>query len=337
MNKLLTIAIPTYNRAEYLDKQLGWLAEAIKGYESDCEILVSDNCSTDHTQSIISKWQNILKNITFKSNKNSENIGVMRNIMYCLTAAKTQYVWAIGDDDPIQKRAVAYVINKIKNINDLSLLFLNFSGRNQISGEAVHPPKIVGNRWFDADTEDGEGDGKAIFEYCFSKSVGAVIFLTATVYRTDLVERALEIWPTASNNWISLAYLAGYCAANGKVIVTKDIYLECIVGVSYWQKEPKSALLMQYQHIPEVILKLQEVGYSKAYCYRMLLQNYHEVDLRVFLGAMRRWPVSAIKTIVPFLALASVAALELIPMRELKIAEGELERTISSEVRNYKG
>jgi glycosyltransferase involved in cell wall biosynthesis len=337
MNKLLTIAIPTYNRAEYLDKQLGWLAEAIKGYESDCEILVSDNCSTDHTQSIISKWQNILKNTTFKSNKNSENIGLMRNIMYCLNAATTQYVWAIGDDDPIQERAVAYVISKIKNINDLSLLFLNFSGRNQITGEAVHPPKIVGNRWFDADTEDGEGDGKAVFEYCFSKSVGAVIFLTATVYRTDLVERALEIWPTASNNWISLAYLAGYCAANGKVIVTKDIYLECIVGVSYWQKEPKSALLMQYQHIPEVILKLQEVGYSKAYCYRMLLQNYHEVDLRVFLGAMRRWPVSAIKTIVPFLALASVAALELIPMRELKIAEGALERTMSSEVRNYKG
>lgn len=337
MNKLLTIAIPTYNRAEYLDKQLGWLAEAIKGYESDCEILVSDNCSTDHTQSIISKWQNILKNTTFKSNKNSENIGVMRNIIYCLNAATTQYVWAIGDDDPIQERAVAYVISKIKNINDLSLLFLNFSGRNQITGEAVHPPKIVGNRWFDADTEDGEGDGKAVFEYCFSKSVGAVIFLTATVYRTDLVERALEIWPTASNNWISLAYLAGYCAANGKVIVTKDIYLECIVGVSYWQKEPKSALLMQYQHIPEVILKLQEVGYSKAYCYRMLLQNYHEVDLRVFLGAMRRWPISAIKTIVPFLALASVAALELIPMRELKVAEGSLERTMSSEVRNYKG
>ncbi|MFO5529625.1 MAG: glycosyltransferase family 2 protein [Cuspidothrix sp.] len=337
MNKLLTIAIPTYNRAEYLDKQLGWLAEAIKGYESDCEILVSDNCSTDHTQSIISKWQNILKNTTFKSNKNSENIGLMRNIMYCLNAATTQYVWAIGDDDPIQERAVAYVISKIKNINDLSLLFLNFSGRNQITGEAVHPPKIVGNRWFDADTEDGEGDGKAIFEYCFSKSVGAVIFLTATVYRTDLVERALEIWPTASNNWISLAYLAGYCAANGKVIVTKDIYLECIVGVSYWQKEPKSALLMQYQHIPEVILKLQEVGYSKAYCYRMLLQNYHEVDLRVFLGAMRRWPISAIKTIVPFLALASVAALELIPMRELKVAEGALERTMSSEVRNHKG
>jgi glycosyltransferase involved in cell wall biosynthesis len=337
MNKLLTIAIPTYNRADLLDKQLTWLSQAIKGFESECEILVSDNCSTDHTQSIISKWQNIFTNITFKSNKNPENIGVMRNIFHCLSSATTKYVWTIGDDDPIQERAVAYVINKIKNIDDLSLLFLNFSGRNKITGEAVHPPKIVGNRWFDADTEDGKGDGKAIFEHCFSKSVGAVIFLTATVYRADLIKRALQIWPTASNNWISLAYLAGYCAANGKVIVTKDVYLECIVGVSYWQKEPKAALLMQYQHIPEVILKLEQVGYSKAYSYRMLLQNYHEVDLKVFLGAMRRWPVSAIKTVVPFLALVGVAAFELIPMRELKVAETELERTTTSEVRNYRG
>ncbi|OBQ16117.1 glycosyltransferase family 2 protein [Anabaena sp. AL93] len=282
MNKLLTIAIPTYNRAELLDKQLTWLSQAIQGFESECEILVSDNCSTDHTQSIISKWQNILTNITFKSNKNPENIGVMRNIFHCLSSATTKYVWTIGDDDPIQERAVAYVMDKIKN-------------------------------------------------------VGAVIFLTATVYRADLIKRALQIWPTASNNWISLAYLAGYCAANGRVIVTKDIYLECIVGVSYWQKEPKSALLMQYQHIPEVILKLEQVGYSKAYCCRMLLQNYHEVDLKVFLGAMRRWPVSAIKTVIPFLGLASVAALELIPMREFKVAESEMDRTTTSEVRNYKG
>ena len=337
MNKLLTIAIPTYNRADLLDKQLTWLSQAIKGFETECEILVSDNCSTDHTQSIINKWKNLLQDITFKSNKNPENIGVMRNIFHCLSSATTKYVWTIGDDDPIQERAVAYVMDKIKNIDDLSLLFLNFSGRNKITGEAVHPPKIVGNRWFDADTEDGKGDGKAIFEHCFSKSVGAVIFLTATVYRADLIKRALQIWPTASNNWISLAYLAGYCAANGKVIVTKDVYLECIVGVSYWQKQPKAALLMQYQHIPEVILKLEQVGYSKAYSYRMLLQNYHEVDMKVFLGAMRRWPVSAIKIVVPFLALVSVAAFELIPMRELKVAETEMDRTTTSEVRNYKG
>ncbi|MBD2594126.1 glycosyltransferase [Nostoc sp. MBR 210] len=321
MNKLLTIAIPTYNRAELLDKQLLWLGKAIQGFESECEILVSDNCSTDHTQVVIQKWQAKLSNITFRSNRNPENLGVMRNIMYCLSSATTKYVWTIGDDDPIQDRAIPYVIHKLKQYEDLGLLFLNFSGRNKINNEPVHPPTIVGNRWFDADAEDGQGDSKAIFEHCFAKSVGAVIFLTASIYRADLVKRALQIWPDAASNWISLAYLAGYCAGHGKIIVTKETYLECIVGVSYWQKEPKSALLMQYKHIPEVILKLEECGYSKQFCRRMLLQNGKEVNLKVFLGALRRWPVSAIKVAVPFVALVSLSMFDVMALKDLKLAE----------------
>ncbi|WP_026082574.1 glycosyltransferase family 2 protein [Mastigocladopsis repens] len=321
MRKLLTIAIPTYNRAELLDKQLAWLAQAIKGFESDCEIFVSDNCSTDNTQEVIRKWQTTLSHITFKSNKNIENIGVMRNIIHCLKSAKTKYVWTIGDDDPIENRAIPYVIAKLKKHEDLSLLFLNFSGRNKITGEPVHPPTIVDNRWFDVDSEDGNGDGKAIFEHCFSKSVGAVIFLTASVYHTDLVQRALHIWQEAENNWISLAYLAGYCAANGKVIVTKDTYIECIVGVSYWQKEPKSALLMQYKHVSEVLMKLEENGYPKRYCRRMILKNFKEANLKVFLGALRRWPVFAIQTIVPFLALVGMSVFDAIATREFKMAQ----------------
>ncbi len=321
MKKLLTIAIPTYNRAQLLDKQLAWVAQAIAGLESECEIFVSDNCSTDNTQEVIKKWQKNLSHITFKSSRNSENIGVMRNIIHCLKSATTKYVWTIGDDDPIQDKAVAYVINQLKKNEDLSLLFLNFSGRNQITGEPVHPPTIVGNRWFDVDNEDGSGDGKAIFEHCFSKSVGAVIFLTASIYRTELVQRALQIWSEAENNWISLAYLAGYCAANGKIIVTKDIYMECIVGVSYWQKDPQSAILMQYKHLPEVITKLEENGYSKQFYRRMMFQSFKEANLKVFLGALRRWPMFTMKTIVPFLTLVSLSVFDAVPTKEFKMAQ----------------
>jgi hypothetical protein len=78
---------------------------------------------------------------------------------------------------------------------------------------------------------------------------------------------------------------------------------------------------MQYKDIPEVILKLEEVGYSRQFCRRMMLQNFHEVDLKVFLGALRRWPMSAIKIVVPFLALAGMAAFELMPVREYRMAE----------------
>lgn len=319
MTKLLTIAIPTFNRAESLDRQLSWLALAIKGYECDCEILVSDNCSTDNTQGIAEKWQAIFDKSTFRYNKNKENIGVLKNIAYCLESAKTKYVWAIGDDDFIKDRAVEYVLTKLKKHENLSLLFLNFSGRNKNTNEPVHPPTISDNRWFDVDSEDGCGDGKEIFEYCFEKSIGAVIFLTATVYRTDLVRHGLQMWKDAPDNWIFLAYLAGYCAANGSIIVTKETYVECIVGTSYWQKEPKSALLMQYKHTPEVIIKLEENGFSKRFCRQMIVKHFREANLKVFIGALRRWPWYTIKTVVPFISLASLSAFQIVSLSDLRI------------------
>lgn len=323
MKKLLTIAIPTYNRARLLDNQLTWLSRAIKGFESDVEIFVSDNCSTDGTQEVITKWRGILSNVTFNSCKNAENIGVMRNIMNCLDAANTHYVWTIGDDDPIEDRAVAYAVTKLRQYGDVSLLLFNFSGRNQITGEAVHPESIVGNRWFDIENEDGAHEGKAVFQHCFTKSVGAVIFLTAIVYRTDVVRHAVRTWPEGVGNWMYLAYLAGYCAASGRTIVTKENYMECIVAVSYWQKEPQASLLMQYKHLPEVVSKLTEAGYSREFYRAMMLRTLKDAKVKVFLGALRRWPVFTVRTLLPFLASVGNAAVGGAPGQraELRMAE----------------
>jgi len=323
MRKLLTVAIPTYNRAELLNTQLSWLAQAVKGFENEIEIFVSDNCSTDHTQDVIKKWKAELNNITFNSRKNAENIGVMKNIHQCLISASTKYVWTIGDDDPIQDRAISYTINKFKQYDDVSLLLLNFSGRNQLTGEPVHPHTITGNRWFDIESEDGNGDGKEIFQHCMTKSVGAVIFLTAIVYHTDLMLRAARAWPGGETNWMYLAYLAGYCAANGRTIVTKENYLECIVAVSNWQKDPKASLLMQYKHVPEVLGKLTETGYSKEFYRAMMIRTLKDAELRVLLGAIRRWPAFALRTLVPFLTSVCGAAVGASPGRELKMAKGQ--------------
>jgi len=302
MTKLLTIAIPTYNRAQLLDRQLNWLSNAIKGFEEDIEIFVSDNCSTDNTSGVIDKWKSHFTGVTFHSSRNDRNVGVMKNIINCLTAAKTKYVWAIGDDDPIEDRAIPYIIGKFKQYDDLSLVFLNFSGKDHVTGEAVWPPAIEGNRWFDIENEDGSKDGKLVFEHCITKSVGAVIFLTATVYRTDLVQRAVRLWPDGIENWMYLAYLGGYCAANGRTIVTKENYLVCIVAASYWLKERQSALLMQFKHLPEVVSKLAETGYSKHFYRVMMLRILKDAKLRVLIGGLRRWPGSTIRIVLPFLS-----------------------------------
>ena len=316
--KLLTIAIPTYNRASQLDAQLSWLAKAIKGFEEEIEIIVSDNCSTDSTGAVIDKWKANLSDVTFLSIKNRENIGVMRNIMNCLNSSTAKYVWTIGDDDPIQDRAISYVINKFKEYDDISLLFLNFSGRNQVTGQPEHPSTIIGNRWFDIENEDGTKDGRAVFEHSMIKSVGAVIFLTAIVYRRDLVLNAVQSWAEGVNNWMYLAYLAGYCAANGKTIVTKENYLECVLAVSYWQKQPQSTLLMQYKHVPEVIRKLAESGYSRQFYRTMMFRAIKDTNIRVLLGALRRWPAFAIRTLGAFLTFVGGAVIGDVPAHPLR-------------------
>ncbi|MEH2082087.1 MAG: glycosyltransferase family 2 protein [Nostoc sp.] len=305
MNKLLTIAIPTFNRAHILDKQLTWLAKSIKGFESECEIFISDNCSTDNTQEVIKKWQLILSNVIFISNKNSENIGVMANIACCLKNPTSKYIWTIGDDDPIQEQTLDYVLKTLKlySNSDLSLMFLNFSGRQKQTGQ------LVIERWLNSDNDELKVDGKTVFKSYLNENFGGVLFISAAIYRTDLIQRALQKWPSATNNWASQAYWTAFCAAHGSVIVTKDTYLECTMGASLLDLDPTWNFRMRYAYIPEVYIKLLQIGYPHKFCQEMIWQNFHQkTGLKILLGALKRWPFLTIKIFIPYLRLLSISA-----------------------------
>ena len=56
---LLSICIPTYNRAAYLEECLQSLIESRIGYENSVEIVLLNNCSTDNTIDIIEKFKNL--------------------------------------------------------------------------------------------------------------------------------------------------------------------------------------------------------------------------------------------------------------------------------------
>ncbi|MHC5610691.1 MAG: glycosyltransferase family 2 protein [Nostoc sp.] len=303
MNKLLTIAIPTFNRAQLLDKQLTWLAKSIKGFESDCEIFISDNCSTDNTQKIIKKWQIILSNVRFTSNRNSENIGVMANIACCLKAPMSKYVWTIGDDDPIHERTLDYVLTTLKKHSDLALMFLNFSGRQKGTGQ------LVVEGWLNSDNDELRVDGKAVFQGYLNENFGGVLFISAAIYRTNIVQEALQKWPSATSNWASQAYWTTFCAAHGSVIITKDTYLECTVGASLLDLDPTWNFRMRYAYIPEVYIKLLKVGYSHKFCQEMIWQNFQQkTDLKILLGALKRWTFLTIKIFIPYLRLLIISA-----------------------------
>jgi abequosyltransferase len=305
MSKLLTISIPTYNRASMLDAQLTWLSAELEGFESECEIVVSDNCSSDDTAAVIANWrQRFEGRIPFVTNRNDHNIGGMANIMHCIGQANSKFVWSLGDDDVIQRGAVPYIVGKIKKHANLSVILLNGNGRDQ------NTHKITQERWFDSTSDKPSQNSASEFETFLEKHMGGVLFISSAVYRTKLVHRAFATWPDSAKNLASQAYWVAFCAARGSFIVTPALFTECAMGIGFTDKDPKWTLTMAYSAIPEVYIRLMKCGYSRRFCFEMLLQNFKSSSAwRVLAGGIRRWPLFAMGRLAYYMGGLMVGAI----------------------------
>jgi abequosyltransferase len=291
MNKLLTIAIPTYNRAAILNEQLGWLAQEISGYESECEILVSDNASKDNTQEVIKKWQKNLANVHFRVNQNTTNIGVMKNIAYCLKDATSKYVWVIGDDDTIETNTLSYVINNLKSHPGLSLLSLNYSRFDLPSN------KVIKGRNFEIAQEEIITDGRTFIENNISENIFGLGFTSAQIYQTEAVQLALEIWKSSINNLEGQVYWGAFCALQGSIKFSQDVYLSYTCGTNALSN-PKLWFRVRYADLPMVYAKLREIGYSQKFCRELIVKHFTTKNNgKMILGAMKRWPILGLRTI----------------------------------------
>ena len=290
MSKLLTISIPTYNRAGMLQDQLTWLSSEIIGFEKECNIVVNDNCSTDHTDEVVQLWKSGLDpRVDFTYNIHPQNIGGMRNIMSCISAAKGKFVWTLGDDDPIAKGAVSYIINKIKTYEDLALILLNGNGRDKLTN------RIIVDRWFNKSSETPYLEGSTDFKYFLKYNMGGVLFISSAVYRAEYAQEALSLWPESHANLAGQAFWVGYTAACGSFIVTPQLFTECAMGIGFTDKDPQFGFKIRFG-LAEVYLKLMQSGYSRKFCYFSMIENLRRTgDWRILLGSLRRWPYFSVK------------------------------------------
>ena len=115
MNKpLLSICIPTYNRADYLKKCLGSIVAQFNDPEvcDNIEIAVSDNASPDNTREVVEEYQKNFRNI--KYSRNNENLGVDRNVINVVEMASGVYGWYMGDDDVVGSKSLRFIIDFLK-------------------------------------------------------------------------------------------------------------------------------------------------------------------------------------------------------------------------------
>ncbi|BAZ41222.1 hypothetical protein NIES4101_71840 [Calothrix sp. NIES-4101] len=240
-------------------------------------------------------------NIQFTYKRQNKNLGVMFNIAYCFDNAIGKYVWVIGDDDPIRLDAIAYIIENITKHPEISLIFLNFSCRYIPTGEVLY------ERCYNLEQDELRKDGKTIFEYNFKTNNSSVGFMTAQVYRTKAIQAALHSWDSGLTNKEAQVYWTAYCALQGSILTSKENYVENAFGVSHWMRDPKLLLTIQYTDLPEIYIKIMELGYPSSYCLGLLIRHFLKNNWRVFLGALRRHPKFALKTIMPYLGLVASA------------------------------
>ena len=287
----LTIAIPTYNRAELLDRQLAWLDRAITGIEAHCELFVSDNHSEDRTPEVVADWRSRLESrVTFRSVRNERNVGAIRNIAGCILAASTSHVWTVGDDDRIDDGAARFVVDELRRHPQLALLTLNFSSRFVESGE------LRFDRCYDVDDASVHADGTRLFERLLTHDPGGVALTTAQVYRADVAQQAIRQWRRGLHNLVTQIYWTGFCAARGAAKVTADTHLECAAGSHFFVGNPRLSYKLDLGDTAEVYARLAVIGYSPELCLRLTKRQLGGQRRRLLAGALR-WPSTGLAAI----------------------------------------
>lgn len=124
MSALLSICIPTYNRANLLKANLNSIINQVQESQGIVELVISDNASTDDTRNVIEAAQ-LIAPVSY--HRNDTNIGVIRNIFKVVQQAQGEYCWLLGDDDMLRPGAVAKVVEVLKSHPDLDFVYVNYS------------------------------------------------------------------------------------------------------------------------------------------------------------------------------------------------------------------
>lgn len=118
----LSICIPTYNRAQHLANCLQSISVSRAASHCEIEVCVSDNCSTDDTESVVLAMQ---PRMPIKYQRNPSNLGIPRNFLSVVAMASGDFVWLLGDDDLLVPQAVEQVCALIDDHPHVEFFYVN--------------------------------------------------------------------------------------------------------------------------------------------------------------------------------------------------------------------
>ena len=137
---VLSICIPIYNRIDFLKRHLDQYLKCKSLFDEKIHLFISDNCSKDDLQSLISEYSN--KGLNMDYSRNTENIGPDGNFIKCFNSAKGKYIWLLGSDDVPVDGFVDSLVD-ILGSHDYGYLFLNHDSKERQLTEYNDPKDLL--------------------------------------------------------------------------------------------------------------------------------------------------------------------------------------------------
>ena len=119
---ILSICIPTYNRAATLPNCLNSILISKRKTNLKFEICISDNASNYNVKKIIKPFK---KKLNIRLNRNKKNLGYAVNLLKSVSMAKGEFAWCIGDDDLLVPKALKKINSLILKNKNIDFYYIN--------------------------------------------------------------------------------------------------------------------------------------------------------------------------------------------------------------------
>lgn len=206
---LLSICIPTYNRAAYLRECLTSLQ--IDGSWDQIEVIVSDNASTDQTLSVLEDFRDVLP---LRWIVQPRNLGADRNFDAVVAEARGEYCWLLGDDDVVIKKSLDAIKHELQSSKPLVLQLGYIQGSSKLDHLKTVLPKKYGL--------DNSGLLLDIAAYIQAQENISIIFafISSFVFKRSCWQHSESAKKWFDSNYIHLYQVHTALASTGSPIIS---------------------------------------------------------------------------------------------------------------------
>lgn len=203
---LLSILIPTYNRAPFLLKNLEILSDYLErcNFFKEIEIIISNNDSNDETDIIIKQFNQQKKEIRLNYFLQSKNIGLEKNALFCLDKAKSEYIMYLGDDDYLCIDYLRGIIDIIRTQKDIFCILPSTTQVFPDGTTAIGKDNGAPNKIFEAGFQNCHINARR------GSQLSGVIHKRKDLYRSYVRHDVSNIYP--------FIYFVGFNSMRGKTM-----------------------------------------------------------------------------------------------------------------------